>query len=108
MTQEQVLRSPFDVSTHKATFVNYLEVVITPSGTVVYANPSHQDVMVRLANAKGVYSDDCPRDRWCDYDRWLMEVTGCVCVWTCGYAGEPNTRQREVIEMLRREGLMHA
>lgn len=101
-----VLRSPFDVETHKATFTNYLEVVIAPSGAIVYAHPSHVDVMARMANLRGIGSDDCPRDRWLDYDGWLREVTGCVCVWNEGYLGEPNDRQEESIRMLVREGLL--
>ena len=32
--QQKVLHSPFDIETHKNTFVSYLEVVISPEGTV--------------------------------------------------------------------------
>lgn len=39
--QQRVLRSPFDIETHKATFVNYLEVCIDEGGTPHYAVPSH-------------------------------------------------------------------
>jgi hypothetical protein len=106
MTQEDVLRGPFDVATHKATFTNYLEVVIAPNGTIVYAVPSHQCVTERMASAKGVNVDECPRERWLDYDHWLMEITGCVCVWTGGYTGKPNDAQRKALEMLREEGLL--
>lgn len=42
-----MLRSPFDIETHKATFVNYLEVCIDEGGTPHYAVPSHQEWLVR-------------------------------------------------------------
>lgn len=45
--QQRVLRSPFDIETHKATFVNYLEVCIDEGGTPHYAVPSHQEWLVR-------------------------------------------------------------
>lgn len=106
--QMRVLQGPFDVTTHKATFTNYLEVVITKDGTIVYACPSHNDVMARIAVMMGVHSDECPEAMWLDFDGWLREVTGCVCVWTGGYLGDPNEKQQQALEMLRREGLMCA
>ena len=52
MDKLKVLHSPFDVKVHKATFVNYLEVVILEDGTVEYAVPSHQEKMIRLGCEK--------------------------------------------------------
>lgn len=52
--QQEVLHSPFDIETHKQTFVSYLEVVISPEGTVEYAVPSHSDKLVEIfAKQKG-------------------------------------------------------
>lgn len=106
MDQLKVLKSKFDIAMHKATFVNYLEVVIANNGAILYAHPGHNEVMERIAEAKGILPDDCPRSRWLDYDDWLREITGCVCVWTGGYVGNPNDRQREALAMLVREGLL--
>ena len=106
MSQLSVLKGPFDVETHKATFIDYLEVVITENGTVVYACPGHVEVMERIALAKGISPDSCPRSHWLDYDGWLRDVTGCVCVWNEGYQGKPNEAQMQAIDMLRREGLL--
>ena len=41
MTQQDVLHAPFDLEIHKKTFIDYLEVIIRPDGTVEYAVPSH-------------------------------------------------------------------
>ncbi|GAB6761703.1 hypothetical protein [Bacillus cereus] len=41
--QQETLRGPFDIETHKKCFVDYLEVVIDEEGTVMYATPSHQE-----------------------------------------------------------------
>lgn len=52
MTYEEelkVLHSDFDIETHKKTFINYLEVVITYDGKVHYAVPSHQEFAIQLA-----------------------------------------------------------
>lgn len=107
VNQMAVLNGPFDVDTHKATFTNYLEVVVFPNGRICYANPSHIDVMKRAYRMGGGDPDaDCPREYWCDYDGWLMRETGCVCVWTGGYMGEPNEMQAEALKMLVDAGLL--
>lgn len=106
MTQLEVLKSKFDVETHKATFVNYLEVVVTENGTILYAHPSHNDVMEKIASIKGVSHEECPVERWFDYDGWLREVSGCVCVWNEGFMGVPNEAQERTLETLRSEGLL--
>lgn len=106
LTQLEVLNRPFDMTTHKSTFINYLEVVVTENGTILYAHPSHNDVMARIAKLRGVNSEDCPRERWFDYDGWLREVSGCVCVWNDGVMGVPNEAQERSLETLRNEGLL--
>ena len=57
------LHSPFDLQQHKNTFINYLEVVIRPSGLVEYAVPSHQEKLLRIwAVDQGLVADD--DDSW--------------------------------------------
>lgn len=41
MDEEYNLYSQFDVSKHKQTYTNYLEVIIDSDGNVMYAVPSH-------------------------------------------------------------------
>ena len=109
MTEQEVLRGPFDLETHKATFTNYLEVVIAPDGTIIYAVPSHQRVLERMYQAThGVAAEDAvPRERWMDMLDWLMEETGCVCAYTAGVLGRPRTpEQEDALTTLRREGLI--
>ena len=104
---QEVLRGPFDVETHKETFVNYFEAVARPDGSVEYAVPSHQEKLKRVMREAGRDPEgECPREFWADYLTWLMRETGCVCLWAHGYMGEPNARQRQAIRMLCAEGLM--
>ena len=110
MNAQEVLKGPFDVNTHKATFTDYLEVVVTEDGTIVYAVPSHQRVLERLyALRTGMDANEaCPRERWLDMLDWLMEETGCVCAYTAGVLGRPHTMaQQAALTMLYEEGLIH-
>lgn len=108
--QQQVLRAPFDVQTHKRTFINYLEVIILESGEVVYAVPSHQEKMIHLACEKlGVtreeLNDLCPAEYYGDFMVWLSKVSGAIPVWNAFYDGSPNKKQMEVLKTLLFEGL---
>ena len=47
-----VLHSPFDIKVHKQTFINYLEVVISPEGIVEYAVPSHVEKLLQIFMSK--------------------------------------------------------
>ena len=104
---QEVLRGPFDVRTHKETFVNYFEAVARLDGSIEYAVPSHQMKLERIMREEGRDpEDECPREFYADYLTWLMRETGCVCLWSNGYMGEPNARQRQAIIKLCAEGLM--
>lgn len=46
--QQIVLHSPFDIETHKKTFINYLEAVITSDGVIHYAIPSHNEFCYKM------------------------------------------------------------
>ena len=106
--QWEVLHSPFDIETHKATFVNYTEVVILPDGTIEYAVPSHQMKLERIYEETKHASawDDCPPNKHFDFLEWLMQETGCICVWFTGWQGKPNAKQRASILKLCENGLM--
>ena len=108
MTEYEVLHGPFDIETHRATFTNYLEVVLLPSGEAQYAVPSHQGKLeeVYLSMYGRLASESCPESMYCDYLEWLMGETGCVCLWSCGWMGRPNSRQRATILRLIEAGLV--
>lgn len=117
--QNEVLHKPFDLETHKKTFINYLEIVIDSKGICHYAVPSHNGILEQLVckkhnikynlwdfNRKA--SDLCPKERYADYYEWLCEETGCIMVWGIPYShivGKPNEKQKEMLEILKKEGL---
>ena len=101
--QQEVLHSPFDIETHKQTFVSYLEVVISPEGTVEYAVPSHTDKLVEIFAKQKGFDDILKAKKYIvettinngmlssiDY---LTGVTGYISVWFNSYiAGDPPTK----------------
>ena len=104
------LHSNFDVQKHKETYINYLEVIITATGKVCYAVPSHQMKLEEIAcSQKGITRDEllkiCPRGRWLDYNDWLMETTNCISVWTNFYTGKANEYQLAKLEELKEAGI---
>ena len=107
--QQRVLHSPFDVETHKKTFINYLEVIIHPDGTIEYAVPSH---MIKLTAIYGKSSEEMFEDYYSsgtintivDPVAWICEQTGCISVWTDGYAGHANAKQKRALLMLKENG----
>lgn len=108
----EVLYRPFDIETHKKTFTNYLEVIILEDGTVTYATPSHQEKLIQLARERHNLSRDevsnlCPEEYYCDFMVWLCQITGAVALWNEMMQGYANEKQKEVIEVLKREGLYH-
>ena len=110
MNQTEILHSAFDIDTHKKTFINYLEVIITPDGTIEYAVPSHQEKLIRIATDKLSLSrkelyDMCPMEYMFDVASWLCNITGCVSVWNDRYVGTPNKNQLASLRMLKNEGV---
>lgn len=81
--QDKVLHSPFNIETHKKTFINYLEVVITSDGVIHYAVPSHSEWCIRYVLAKGIFKD---RDALYEYlektHKDIEDVSKCCLVWT--------------------------
>lgn len=108
--QQRVLHSPFDIETHKKTFIHYLEIVISPEGVIEYAVPSHER---KLRDILGISAGQMERDYFMNVSigkfitpiEWLTEQTGYISVWDGGYIGKANKRQIGVLQKLRREGL---
>ena len=105
--QQEVLHSPFDVRIHKETFINYLEVVLLPDGTVEYAVPAH---VQKLAQIYGKPMDELFEEYQENHDftdpvEYLCKKTGCISVWTNGYTGKPNAVQLETLRKLKRSGV---
>ena len=107
--QQKVLNSPFDLETHKKTFIAYLEVIIDSEGNVMYAVPSHQQAMIRIATEKlNVTKErlfEMYDSSWFDTIEWLSGITGCISVWFDNYVGEPNEKQLDVLRKFRDEGI---
>lgn len=80
------LHCEFDIEKHKATYVNYLEVVITEDGVVHYAIPSHQEYLIHYCmnlydwTREQVYYA-VPKEYYFDVVVWLCKMTNCVSVW---------------------------
>lgn len=108
--QQKILRSKFDIETHKKVFVNYLEVVIREDGTVEYAVPSHQEKLIRIAmdrlkvTRQELYNL-CPPEYYFDVVKWQCMVSRCVAVWNDFYIGTPNEMQQLALQTLKHHGL---
>ena len=105
-TTQRVLRNPFNISTHKETFKNYLEVIIDNEGIVHYAVPSHQEYLIQHLIATTYHSRDAlndavPREYWFDMLTWLTDQSGMVCVWNDRYAGRLNEAQKQTLMVLQ-------
>lgn len=110
MDAQKVLHSPFDIEVHKATFTNYLEVIILEDGTIEYAVPSHQEKMIEIGCKKRNISREefynrCPREHWFDVLTWLWMETGAIAVWDFKIEGKPNKAQLSALGKLKEAGL---
>lgn len=117
--RQKVLYSPFDPKIHENTFIDYLEVVISPEGIIEYAVPSHLGVLEMKVLQKYNIKYDmydysiiagnlCPKERHYDYTGWLMEETGYIMVWgepDSRILGTPNEKQLKALKMLEKEEL---
>lgn len=112
MSNQDVLRQPFSITKHKQTFINYLEVVISEDGTIMYAVPSHQEKLISVACRKLEVTRDelnnlCPKEYYFDFMTWLCKVSGYVSLWNDYMIGSPNDKQKETIQELIDEKLYH-
>ena len=109
---EYNLYSDFDIEKHAKTFPHYLEAIIFPNGRIEYAIPSHQEKLISIAiRKKGItrqeYLDSVPKEYYLDFLYFLLQDTGCVSVWNCGYAAAEITKeQKETLKLLADKSLM--
>lgn len=105
--------SDFDIEQHKKTFINYLEVVIDENGKIMYAVPSHQEKLIKLACEKlNVTREElnamCPEEYYLDFMAWLCKVSGACAVWNNHIEKyELTERQVEALKALKDNGLYH-
>lgn len=112
MSNTDLLYLPFDIETHKANFINYLEVVILEDGTVEYAVPSHQEKAIQIGMEKtgqdrDTFYNSCPPEYYFDVMKWLSLATGIVFVWNNGIMGTPNLKQCERLNEFHKAGIYH-
>lgn len=112
---QEVLRGPFDIKLHKLTFIDYLEVVISPDGIVEYAVPSHLEKLLKIFMEQEHITDRAVavktiEDRDTDMDGPLIsltKLTGYISVWneayTCGMS--PTKKQLAALRTLKLNGL---
>ena len=103
--QQRVLHSPFDIETHKRTFVSYLEAVISPEGVVEYAVPSHTEKLVEIFMKQKGFDDIIKAKEYiikttinngmCSTIEFLTGVTGYISIWFDHYvSSDPPTKQQ--------------
>ena len=103
MNTLEILNRPFDFETHKKNFVDYLEIMIDPQGTIHYAIPSHiQYLMTEYMNQYNYSSENeawksIPEEYSFDAIGYLTDKTGYVAVWNNFYVGKPNKYQKQAI-----------
>lgn len=111
-----VLHSPFDIKVHKLTFINYLEVVISPEGVVEYAVPSHSEKLLQVYMEKNAVLDRGVAlnnlSKLCglfSYIEALSKVTGYISVWNNNYVTgcKPTQKQLNTLKTLKLNGLYH-
>lgn len=108
---QEVLHGTFDAELHKRTFIDYLEVVISPEGIVEYAIPSHSEKLLQVYMQK--YSIDRETALYnlslsgIGYIESLSEVTGYISVWNEAYITgcKPTQRQLNKLKTLKIQGL---
>ena len=105
------IHSDFNPKLHKQTFIHYLEVIIDENGKIMYAVPSHQEKMIKLACeklnvAREQLNEMCPEEYYFDFMTWLSSVSGACAVWENQVmGGKFSEEQIKALEMLKNEGL---
>lgn len=106
--EQKVLNSPFDLETHKKTFVNYFEAAILPNGTIEYCIPSHEQYIWKyLMKILGFTRDDIMKMTQNMYDAYVNHC-GLILCWSCRYeikTSYPTDEQIKTLAMLIKEGL---
>lgn len=105
------LYSEFDPELHKQTFIHYLEVIIDENGKIMYAVPSHQEKMIKLACEKlnvtrEKLNEMCPEEYYFDFMTWISRTSGACAVWENQVMGDKFTpEQIKALRVLKNEGL---
>ena len=114
MTEDEILRLPFDIARHKEARYLELEIMIAPNGAAVYALPSHQEFLVKRAMEMHNWTreelmDACPPEYYEDFMNWLIPLSGgWIPVWPIGILNYPLTRpQVALLRKLKMAGLYH-
>ena len=102
------LYSTFDIDQHKATFIDYLEVIITNDGVIHYAVPSHQQYVSNIIKKEHLLNEEefCAVMPMTAFHEFLLAYSGAVMVWSHGYTGIPNKKQLLQLQLLHNEGLL--
>ena len=93
---EETFKLPFSIERHIHTFVNYTECVINETGEIMYATPSHERKLMAIVMEKQNLTLEQLTEKarkengQFDWINWLMRMSGCICVYTCGYAYPPD------------------
>ena len=81
------LYSKFDIEQHKKHYINYLEVILFPDGSIEYAVPSHQEKLISICCEQLKVSRDtlyemCPNEYYGDVIVWMCNLSGCAALWS--------------------------
>lgn len=105
------LYSDFNLKLHKQTFVHYLEVIIDENGKIMYAVPSHQEKMIKIACenlnvTREQLNEMCPEEYYFEFMTWLSKVSGACAVWENQVMGDKFTEEQiNALQILKNEGL---
>ncbi len=111
MKEKYSVYSDFSVEQHKQTFIHYLEVIINKDGKIMYAVPSHQEKMIRLACEKlnvtrEQLNELCSKEYYFDLMTWLSKISGACAVWENQIMGDKfSEEQIRALQVLKDEGL---
>lgn len=97
--------SEFDFDKHRATYKNYLEIIIDEDGNVSYATPSHQEKLISIiCNKDGItrdqLNDQIPREYYLDVVSYLLIRSNCIAVWT-DFEKHNVVNRKQIITMRR-------
>lgn len=93
--------SKFDLEKHKQTFIDYLEIMILPDGTIEYAVPSHQEYLINyIFKNKGITREALMELTNINVEM-LNDISGVVSVWN-EYIIAPHKITKEQIETLHK------
>ena len=115
MDPYELMDKPFSLEEHKK-YGRYLdlEVLISPSGEIEYAIPSHQEGLIKKAMDRNGWTRDelmtaCPQEYYASFLEWLIRVSGgYIPVWPQGIIRHPVTRQQKAaLRKLKMAGLYH-